>query len=337
MTRSWSGWLAVAVVSSGCLSPTVSLGDDWARAPLEASGTTEDGGVWQAPAASEQWPCDGSLDRLIAFDSNRAGGNRDLWALRMSDCYVKRLTDEPSSEQQPAFSPDGTRLAFASDRVRQTMQVFVMDLATKATTQVTSGPLAADQPAWSPDGTHLAFHRDIGVSEIAVDGTGERKIIDGLDALNDYRNPTYSPDGLWLIADKFSQVDAIRLDDPAFLRHILPNNTTGGSAPSVSPDGWNLAYQVYCYDSLGRSGMTSIWTAPISGIAHGCTGTRLSPEETEDSRNPAWGPGLILYERGKGSGDILGVAPNGGPPRYVTFGPADDRNPAWAPVGTMVP
>src|SRR4051794_38987232 len=84
----------------------------------------------------------------IAFDSDRDGLNRDIYLMRADGSSLTRVTNDPSIEQQPAWSPDGLQLAFASNRDGSTMQIYTLDLATSSVSQVTHSSEGADQPAW---------------------------------------------------------------------------------------------------------------------------------------------------------------------------------------------
>ena len=62
-----------------------------------------------------------------------------------------RLTNNPASDAQPAWSPDGTKIAFNSDRDGN-FEVYVMDADGSNQTRLTNNPADDGGPAWSPDG-----------------------------------------------------------------------------------------------------------------------------------------------------------------------------------------
>lgn len=139
---------------------------------------------------------------------------------------------------------------------------------------------------------------------------------------------------MWVVADRGNEIHAIRIDGSAS-RMIVPNWSNTQEMPSVSPDGYNLAFATYC-----ELGVESIWVAPMSGIkTWGCGGARrLTPADGSFTRRPAWGPAeLVAYERGRGTTDILLISEKGGMPFNLTNSDADDRNPAWSPRDTVIP
>ena len=89
------------------------------------------------------------------FTYDRVG---HLWLVDASTGEATRLTDGPTAEHDPAWSPDGTRIAFSADRRRDhdlafRSDLYTIDVATREITAVTAGPKSFfTDPTWMPDG-----------------------------------------------------------------------------------------------------------------------------------------------------------------------------------------
>ncbi len=86
-----------------------------------------------------------------------------LWLVDAETGAASRLTDGPTSDAEPAWSPDGTRIAFTASRGRDhdldyQFDVFVVEVATRRVTRITDGAgCAFGSPTWLPDGATLAL------------------------------------------------------------------------------------------------------------------------------------------------------------------------------------
>jgi eukaryotic-like serine/threonine-protein kinase len=78
---------------------------------VELTRVTSDSGLTAYPALTR----DG---KLLAYASDRAGGIMNIWVQQVAGGEPVRVTDGPTDDTEPSFSPDGTAIAFRSERDR---------------------------------------------------------------------------------------------------------------------------------------------------------------------------------------------------------------------------
>ena len=114
-----------------------------------------------------QLSLDGGLIAYVLADSFIDGTKEPLsqvWSVETSGGDPFRMTDGPSSDVAPRWSPDGRTLAFLSDREEAGLyQIYLQDKDGGPARPLTSvtGSIAtgrnANPLAWSPDGRQIAF------------------------------------------------------------------------------------------------------------------------------------------------------------------------------------
>jgi Tol biopolymer transport system component len=96
-------------------------------------------------------------------------GLTDLFIYDLNTSTLRRLTNDPYADLQPAWSPDGTRIAFATDRFSSDLNSLKIGPYRLATIDATSGAIAPLRaftsgkninPQWTPDGRALLFISD---------------------------------------------------------------------------------------------------------------------------------------------------------------------------------
>jgi hypothetical protein len=101
--------------------------------------------------------------RSLAFTSDQ-NGNSDIYIMHADGSGLTNLTNNPSQDSNPIWSPDGTRIAFESDRDGFT-QIHLMNADGSNVIQLTHGDAHHFLPMnihgvsnpWSPDGNKLLF------------------------------------------------------------------------------------------------------------------------------------------------------------------------------------
>ncbi len=94
--------------------------------------------------------------KRMAFSSTRHNQNPDIYVKAVDGVAVTQLSSDPSSDVQPAFSPDGTKIAFASDRTGN-WDIWMISESGGQPVQVTRTPADEIHPSWSHDGKQIVY------------------------------------------------------------------------------------------------------------------------------------------------------------------------------------
>ncbi len=163
------------------------------------------------------WSPDGTkiaFTRVEKFNGGTADyyEQYDVFAINADGTGEVRLTNNPSRDLHPAWSPDGARIAFTSSRDANQNEIYVMGASPEGPSnepvRLTNSSGDDYEPDWSPDGEKIAFvsERDrprdhFGVPEIYkmnADGTRETR----LTFRGNYYDPDWSPNGERLVFGK---------------------------------------------------------------------------------------------------------------------------------------
>ena len=93
--------------------------------------------------------------KKIAFVMSSGETNEDIYTVCPDGSGLTQLTNDPSADITPAWSPDGTKIAFASSRAGSD-QIYVMGGDGSNPIKLTSD-YENDLPIWLPDGKQIAF------------------------------------------------------------------------------------------------------------------------------------------------------------------------------------
>jgi tricorn protease len=174
----------------------------------------------------------------------------DIWTVPTTGGAASRLTNSPSREGDPAFSPDGKSLAFTSDRAGST-QIFVVGVAGGEPTQLTFHSEGCTLDDWFPDGKSLLIHA--------------------------------KRDNFWRRPERFYRISSTERSTEELLFDAY------GSVGHISPDGNRLLFtregERWWRQGYRGSRTSQIWTADLKTGAF----NEVVKRPTE-SRTPLWQP-----------------------------------------------
>jgi Tol biopolymer transport system component len=216
----------------------------------------------------------------LAFASSR-DGNFEVYVTNPDTTGQARLTRDPASDGDPAWSADGTRIAFTSNRDGND-ELYLMTADGSGQTRLTTSPGSDTNATWSPGGRNLAFASTReGDAEIFVmneDGTGQSALTqnDAADA-----TPAWSPDAARIAfrseRDGNSEIYVLDVDGTNQTR--LTASPGADVSPAWSPDGRRIAF------ASERDGNWEIYVMNADGSGQ----TRLT-RNVEIDLDPAWSP-----------------------------------------------
>jgi dipeptidyl aminopeptidase/acylaminoacyl peptidase len=273
----------------------------------------------------------------IAYTSDR-DGNNEIYTARIDGFGETNLTNNPATDQAPAWSRDGSRIAFESDRGGR-FDIWVMNADGSNPQQVTSGtPDSSDsEPVWSPDGTQIVFSSSRG------DGSWHLWVVDlGSGTLRRLTSgwgtaPAWSPDGTHIAYDggagELRIVDADGSND----QQLTGCACTGpAGSPAWSPDGSFLIFGRYDDDwqttnarqlyFVGANGGEGI---PITSGPYYHGHPAVSPDGS-----------MVVFQRQDGvlgSPELYVMALSDLVPYPAVTGPGRNFTPSWGPTFVAPP
>jgi Tol biopolymer transport system component len=265
----------------------------------------------------------------IAFTSDR-DGNGEIYAMQPDGSGAVNLTNDPSSDQTPAWSPDARDIAFATFRDGR-QAIYRMHADGSAQTRLSPedyGSTDDMQPSWSPDGHSIAFastrpFNDMwSIWAIDTDGSNLRRLTTTFST-----HPAWSPDGTRIAyVGTDSAISIMNADGTGQQR--LTASTLPEDAPAWSPEGTQIVFGRY----RGDWQQTNVHQLFVVDVATGAERQLTSGDFYDGS--PSWSPdgSQIVFQRHAGvfgTPQLFLVAPAGGTPAVLTAGAAN-YTPAWA-------
>ncbi|MFN7932001.1 MAG: protein kinase [Bryobacteraceae bacterium] len=205
--------------------------------------------------------------KLVAYASDRAEGNLDIWIQQLSGGEPRRLTTDAADEQEPSFSPDGSKIAFRSSR--DGGGIYVIPALGGSERKVAGD---GHNPRFSPDGKWIAYWTGyVSATLVPTDavhivpaGGGPSRSIPAA------RRPVWSSDGTHLL---FASIDP---KDKAWDWFVAPLDTltakrmgmTAFSATTVlQPSAWNGDWIYYATRTIEGANIQRIRMHPENGVS----------------------------------------------------------------------
>ena len=302
---------------------------------------------------------DAARSDRISFASN-SEGNFDIYVMDTNGENLRLLTNHPTDERDPTWSPDGRFLAYVSNRDGD-FKIYIMDTRTGEHRRLTNLDEREWTPAWSSDGKWIAFvsgnHEFIPGVKIDLTTHIYKADINGahLAQLTDKGTnvgPTWSRDSQRIAFVSYHRGDERkgiyvmnadgrrlrRIDDKEVqaLDGIIQGECTW------SPDGEQIAFSMvvpredsmhlYVIDVDGKNFRQLTQGFPILGDKDGTQFPKI--------RQPAWSPNgkwiAYVYENAPGNADIYAIdAMGNGRGKPLMKGGGRDLSPAWVPEGFL--
>ena len=286
-----------------------------------------------------------AADTRIAFASDRnLDWEAEIYLINPNGKQIQQLTEQPKSDTEPAWSPDGKQIAFVSYRDLARIprgilrgEIYLMNADGTNPINLTRTIERADgHSSWSPDGKQIAFTSAELLNEdtlansnifvIDADGGNPRNITNH-DALD--QTPDWAPDGNRIVfsssRDGNWEIYVMNTDGTNPIN--LTNHPAKEGRPDWSPDGNRIAFTSDRDNNLEIYLMNADGTNPINLTQH--------PAEDDQS---SWSPDgtRIAFESYRDENwEIYLMDADGANPINLTQHPAWDYSPSWGPAPSL--
>ena len=171
----------------------------------------------------------------IAFQSNR-DGNDEIYLMNPDGTQQINLTQHPSGDFSPVWSPTGEEILFQSNRDGK-FDLYLMDANGKNVRAIFREGRNRNSPSWSPDGKRIAYASNGFIYISTRDGKNIEKVVQG-------RAPVWSPNGKWIAFIPMPPVEIRLLNTETGEQEPIFRIQLGGRLEDVSwaPNSERLAF-----------------------------------------------------------------------------------------------
>ena len=270
----------------------------------------------------------GANGRIVFATTPDNASSSELYSVAPDGSGLTRLTWSFTTEQYPAWSPDGSRIAFQSFAEGRP-SIHVMNADGSDEQRVSPSGFESDdmEPTWSPDGTEIAFASTRPWNEtwqiwvMGADGSNPRRLTSEFSTA-----PAWSPDGAevaYLRAD--GSIAVVGREGGAARSVTTPPLGHVDERPSWSPDGTKLVFARR--ETFGSS--------PKLFVVDRDGSNERQLTEGGASRFPAWSPDgtRIAFTRDR---QLYVIAPDGSGMQPLLPASLEALTPDWG-TSTAVP
>jgi Tol biopolymer transport system component/DNA-binding winged helix-turn-helix (wHTH) protein len=292
---------------------------------------------WEQGALS--WSPDGKS--FILVDHIGSQPSSSVYLIDVETLHARPLTTPPAGWEGdlcPLFSPDGSKIAFVRASESEITDLYWIPASGGEPHQVTQDRKVINGIAWSSDGKSIVFSSNRAGQEalwkVTLEGGTPKRLPVGTE---DATEPSIPPKGNHLAFVEggaifgILRIGAAKENAREEDRQTVVSSTVQDSAPSVSPDGTQFAFQ------SARSGYQQIWLSSIDGQSL----RQLTPDggPISGAGSPSWsllGDQIAFDSRRDGHSHIFVIPVSGGTPKQLTFGDVNDIVPRWSVAGHSI-